>query len=90
MTDPNKSHRQKVDEIHFLADNFGIVPLRAAELIAEGTDADDLAADAMAEEQQRDPLAGVPVPGPEKDREHLEERVADLRKPVVHRRSAPT
>jgi len=90
MTDPKEARRQKVDEIHFLADNFGIAPVRGAELVADGSDADDLASEAMIEERQRDPLAGVPVPGPDKDPEHIEKGVADLHKPIAHRRSAPT
>lgn len=78
-------------EAHFLADEFGITPLNAAEvLLDDPTQAQVLAAQVMAEERQRDPLSGVPVPGPQKDPEHLEKEVADLEKPVVHEPSAPT
>lgn len=81
----------KKAEAHFLADEFGIAPIDAAEmLVPDEAEAQALAAAVLAEERARDPLAGLPVPGPEKDKAHLEKDVADLEKPVVHEPSAPT
>jgi hypothetical protein len=78
-------------EVHFLVDEFGIAPLDAAEmLVAKAGEAQALASEVMAEERQRDPLAGLPVPGPDKDENHIEQGADDLEKPVVHRSSAPT
>lgn len=78
-------------EVHFLVDNFGIPPNKAAEVIAgEGTTAERLAMEVAAEDRAKDPLEGLPVPDPAKDREHLEKEIEDLEKPVVHRPSAPT
>jgi hypothetical protein len=78
-------------EVHFLADEFGIAPLAAAGMVVAGeSEAETIAAAVMAEERERDPLAGLPVPGPDKDPDHLEKEIADLEKPVVHRPSAPT
>jgi hypothetical protein len=58
-------------EVHFLADEFGIAPLAAARIVvAEESEAETLAAAVMAEERERDPLAGLPVPGPDKDPDH--------------------
>lgn len=80
MTAPD---RKKLDEVHFLADEFGIPAPQAAGLLTEDTaEADDLAAQALREERERDPLAEVPVPGHDRDRPHLEREVADLEKPV--------
>lgn len=91
MPAPANPHRQKLDEVHFLADEFGIPAPRAAELVAEAaTEAEDLAAEAMREEHERDPLAGAPVPAGDKDLEHIEKDIGDLEKPVRHDRSAPT
>lgn len=90
-SEPFLTDEQKITEAHFLADNFGIAPIRAAELIVgEGSEADNLASKVMLEERERDPLAGVPVPGGTKDPEHIEEGAEDLEKPVVHEESAPT
>lgn len=91
MSTPDNSHRQKLDEVHFLADEFGIPAPRAAALVAEAEpEAEELAIEAIREERQRDPLAGVPVPGADKDREHIENDIGDLEKPVRHDQSAPT
>ena len=91
MPAPVNSRRQKLDEVHFLADEFGIPAPKAAELVAgASTEAEDLAAEAMREEHERDPLAAEPVPGGDKDREHIEKDIEDLEKPVRHDRSAPT
>ncbi|HEV7346474.1 MAG TPA: hypothetical protein VGN60_12670 [Devosia sp.] len=89
MADPEKAPGNKLDEVHFLTDNFDIPPLRAAQLVADRTEVDELAEQAMVE-RQRDPLAAVPVPDPEKAPEHNEKEIGDLHKPVVHDRSAPT
>jgi hypothetical protein len=87
----NGGEFDKKAEVHFLSDEFGIEPHKAAALITDTEDqAVELAAEVMAEERGDDPLAGLPVPGPEKDPEHLEKEVADLEKPVEHRPSAPT
>lgn len=80
----------KIDEVHYLADNFDIPPIRAAELVAEGAEVDELAAQAMLEERQRDPLADMPIPNPDKNPQHVEKRIEDLEKPVVHDESAPS
>jgi hypothetical protein len=92
--EPETSDEQDFDEkaeVHFLADEFGIAPLAAAGiLVADESKAETLAAAVMAEERERDPLTGLPVPGPDKDPNHLEKQIADLEKPVVHRPSAPT
>lgn len=85
-----KDFQQKIDEVHFLADNFGIPPRRAAALIAEGAEADDLSMRAMRDEHERHPLSDVPAPDPDRDPEHLEKDIADLEKPLAHDRSAPT
>jgi hypothetical protein len=82
--------RQKIDEIHFLADNFGIPLRRAAALIADPQELDKLSSLALLEERERDPLADVPVPDPQKHPEHLEKDISDLEKPVRHDDSAPT
>jgi hypothetical protein len=92
--EPETSDEQDFDEkaeVHFLADEFGIAPLAAAGiLVADESEAETLAAAVMAEERERDPLAGLPVPGPDKDPDHLETEIADLEKPVVHGPSAAT
>jgi hypothetical protein len=81
----------KKADVHFLVDEFGIPPHRAADLIAgEGPKADDLAFEVAAEDRAKDPLAGLPVPDPSIDPEHLERGAGDMEKPVVHRDSAPT
>jgi hypothetical protein len=90
MSASPRSFQQKVKEVHFLSDNFGIPPRRAAALIADGQEAEQLATLATLEERERDPLADVPVPDPRKDPEHIEKGIADLEKPVTHNDSAPT
>ena len=90
MTDPSPDRHAKLGEIQFLAENFDMAPAAAAGLVAEGVEADELAAVAMQGARERDPLAGMPVPSAEKDPEHLEREVADLGKPVVHKPSAPS
>lgn len=88
---PDERDFDEKAEVHFLADEFGIAPLAAAGiLVADDSEAEKLAAAVMAEERERDPLAGLPVPGPDKDPDHQEKEIADLEKPVVHRPSAPT
>jgi hypothetical protein len=94
LQETEKPEEQDFDEkaeVHFLADEFGIAPLAAASiLVADESRAETLAAAVMAEERERDALAGLPVPGPDKDPDHLETEIADLEKPVVHGPSAPT
>lgn len=92
MAGDNRTHRSNDrQEVQFLVDEFDVSPLRAAELIVgEGEAANAVAAAVMKSEHERDPLDGVPVPGPEKDPEHLEPEIGDLEKPVVHQDSAPT
>ena len=71
-------------EAHFLVDNFGILPNRAAELLEpDPKAAEDLAAQIMADDREKDALEGLPVPGPDKDPEHIEKSIKDLEKPVV-------
>lgn len=83
--------QDKRDDANFLMDNFDIPAREAAELVVEDdAEAQRLATELMRAERAKDPLEGVPVPGPEKDPEHLEKDVGDLEKPVVHRDSAPT
>ena len=74
MSASPRSFQQKVNEVHFLADNFGIPSRRAAALIADGREAEQLATLASLEERERDPLADVPVPDPRKDPEQARVR----------------
>ncbi|HEY8575996.1 MAG TPA: hypothetical protein VIL88_06625 [Devosia sp.] len=90
MADSIQRDEDKVEEVRFLAENFGIPPRRAAALLSEGEEAERLAAEALKEERERDPLAHVPVPGEDKDPEHLEKDIGDLGKPVIRDQSAPT
>ena len=71
-------------EAHFLVDNFGILPNRAAELLEpDPRAAEALAAQIMADDREKDALEGLPAPGPDKDPEHMEKSIKDLGKPVV-------
>lgn len=96
MDKPNATTAQspafdKKAEIRFLSDRFDASPLRAAELVAaDQSEARALAAEILAEQDRRDPLAGQPIPDPRRDPAHLEPRIDDLEKPVRHRRSAAT
>lgn len=90
MSSPNPDRDEKLDEVLFLAETFDIPPFRAAALVADGAEAEALALAAIEHERQRDPLAGMPVPDPEKELEHREKEIGDLGKPVVHEDSAPT
>jgi hypothetical protein len=90
MSSPNPDRDDKLDEVLFLAETFDIPPVRAAALVADGAEAEALALAAIEHERQRDPLAGMPVPDPEKDPEHREKEIGDLGKPVVREDSAST
>lgn len=76
----------KRDEVHFLAREFGILPLKAAALVAEEEEEVlRLAADERIRELAEDPLGDNPVPvSPE------EHRIADdggLQKTVLRRQN---
>ncbi|KKC33732.1 hypothetical protein WH91_07170 [Devosia psychrophila] len=73
----NEAVDQKA-EVHFLVDNFGIAPNRAAEVIAgEGDAAEQLGAEVAAEDRDKDPLERVYVPDPNKGPEHVEKEIEE-------------
>lgn len=83
-----KDDNSKTREIRFLANTFDIPPVKAAALVASSDDeAVRIAATATQQLESQDPLAGVPVPEPERDAAHVETHSSELEKPVVHEKA---
>jgi hypothetical protein len=76
-------HPPKADDVHFLTEEFGIPPFKAARLVTGRTElADELMVAELKRQHEADPLADVPTPQAPRS-EYIVEPGEDQLKPIV-------